>query len=86
MAFHVSKGTFFNHCKIQVNNHPKNTLKKIYHVFMVLFWEFFWKICNVFNVLKLENQRKEKKIKPCYFISANKIFQKYSVISFIKCF
>lgn len=29
-AFHISEGTFFNYCKIQVNNHPKNTLRKIY--------------------------------------------------------
>ncbi len=31
-AFHISEGTIFNYCKIQVSNRPKNTLRKIYWV------------------------------------------------------
>ncbi len=50
-AFHISKDTVFNYCKIQVSNPPQNTLRKIYQVFtglikpsiegiMVVSWEY----------------------------------------------
>jgi hypothetical protein len=34
-VFHISEGTIFNYCKIQVSNRPTNTLRKHYWVVTV---------------------------------------------------